>query len=159
MTLLSSLEVVVSNLCPHPAELKSWSCSLALSIPGCLRCLDRSPCLQSASQQELCPNSSWNYCLVSEPTRTQAQEYSQYSGALCWSWMPWNFGTEFCWIVCLQEALGMLLPLGVNAPKLVKAVPDPLTVFPSPACLPVMAPHRWRPSEILHRILTFLQNT
>lgn len=73
--------------------------------------------------------------------------------------MPWNFGTESCWIVCLQEALGMPLPLGLNVPKLVKAVPDPLTVFPSPACLPVMAPHRWRLSEILHRTDTFLQNT
>lgn len=73
--------------------------------------------------------------------------------------MPWNFGTEFCWIVCLQEALGMLLPLGFNVPKLVKAVPDPLTVLPSPARLPVMGPHRGGPSEILHRIHKFLQNT
>lgn len=63
--------------------------------------------------------------------------------------MPWNFGTEFCWIVCLQEALSMLLPLGLNVPKLVKAAPDPFTVFPSPACLLVMAPYRWRLSEIL----------
>lgn len=66
--------------------------------------------------------------------------------------MPWNFGTGFCWIVCLQEALSMLLPLGLEVPKLVKAVPDPLTVLPSLACLPVMGPRRRRPSEVLHSI-------
>lgn len=52
----------------------------------------------------------------------------------------------------LREALIMLLLLGLDVPKLVKAVPDPLTVLPRPACLPVMGPHGGRPSEVLHSI-------
>lgn len=46
----------------------------------------------------------------------------------------------------------MLLPFGLDVPKLVKAVPDPQTVLPSPACLPVpvVGPHTGKPSEVFH---------
>lgn len=56
--------------------------------------------------------------------------------ALCWSWMPWNFGTGFCWIVCLQEALSMLLPLGLDVPNCLKLFLIHWLYFPAPpVCL------------------------